>query len=291
MPIGTALAWLLVHVINRRSFGWIDGLRRHAASSARRRVVGGRCCVAGGRLSGLARQPNRARRGAAGGLMRRRSFSVLVLTLLAACSDATDDRAAVEPEYGSALPRRRDRRRFRARDGAAPVRLSGGSRQPSGLPHGVVVFHRQPGDGDGPSLRLRADILSVCAGATREVARWRFGMASAADLDGALRADGLGGPAIRRARALDPRRTRARGRHAGPVAHLGQGLVRVGRCHGRHAIGCGSLRATTSSRWTCSSSRRCRTSRTATAGSTPRVRRPATRRTTTRYRGSPRTAA
>ena len=32
--------------------------------------------------------------------MRRRSFSVLVLTLLAACSDTIDDRTAVEPSTG-----------------------------------------------------------------------------------------------------------------------------------------------------------------------------------------------
>ena len=71
-------------------------------------------------------------------------------------------------------------------------------------------------------------------------------MASAGDLDGALRAYGLGGPAVRGARALDPRRARARGRLAGPAARLGQGLVRIGRLPRTTRYRCGSLLGTTS---------------------------------------------
>ena len=120
-------------MINRRSFGWSMDFVVTPASSAVRRVVGGRCGVAGGHLSGLARQPDRARRGAAGGLMRAALIRVLVLAAArgaAASATAERDRGRASLEHGSALPRRRRRRRFRARDGAARVSFSRGPRQP-----------------------------------------------------------------------------------------------------------------------------------------------------------------
>ena len=109
----------------------------------------------------------------------------------------------------------------------------------------VVVLHRQSGGAERPSLRLRADVLPVCACATCEHASTlRHGRAQAG-LDGALRAHGLGGRAVRRARTLDARRTRARGGHVGAAARLGQGLVRRSGAARTHDCRRGSLLATT----------------------------------------------
>ena len=103
--------------------------------------------------------------------MRRRSFSVLVLTLLAACSDAIDDRTAVEPSTGL--------RFLGGETGDGFARATAPRRFVFPADHGSHPDYRTEwwyftgnlADGDGPSLRLRADILSLCAGATCEVAR------------------------------------------------------------------------------------------------------------------------
>ena len=189
----------------------VDGVRGHAASASVGRVVGGCCRVVGWHLSSLAGQPNRARRGAAGGLVAARCLQRVRVRAYAARGVQPRDRRTCGSgtEHGAAVSRRRTRRRVRARDDTAPVRVSGGSWQPRRLSHGMVVFHRQRGDDSGPSLRLRADILPLQARATREPIRGRFGVADRRDLDGALRAYGLGGRQVHRARTLDPRRTRA----------------------------------------------------------------------------------
>ena len=150
VPIGTALALLLVHVINRRSFGWTMDFVLTPQALGVGRVAGGRsprCSPASIRLGAPAESSSARRCGridAAAFVQRARRS-----TLLAACSDAppTSARAAAtstglrfsaaKPATVSRARRRRATFVFPADHGSHP-----------GLPHGVVVLHGQPGDGD-----------------------------------------------------------------------------------------------------------------------------------------------
>ena len=164
VPIGTALALLLVHVINRPLVRLDDGFRADAASVGVGRVAGRRRGVARRDLSGV------ARRAESSSARRCGRIDAAARMALAGARAAR----GVQRRRRSERVRRRSNTGLRllggeAGDGFArateprDVRVSGRSRQPSRVSNRVVVFHRQPGDDERPSLRLRADVLPLRA--------------------------------------------------------------------------------------------------------------------------------
>ncbi len=237
MPIGTALALLLVHVINRRSFGWTMDFVLTPQALAVGRVAGRRRGVARRDLSGLAREPHRARRGAAGGLMRRALRLIALLALLAACSDVRREErrraaaaracgcSAARPATASRAQRSRAISCFRPITAAHPEYrtewwyFTGNLATTSGRHFGFeLTFFRYalaPRDRRGARAH-RPGEPSRCG--------WRTS-----------RSRTTARRAVHRARAADARGARARRRRRRAAAGLGQGLVATGERRGRRA--------------------------------------------------------
>ena len=292
MPIGTALALLLVHVINRRSFGWtMDFVLTPQAL-----VSGVSLAVIAALLAGIypawRAEPNRARRGAAGGLMRR------------LCSAIVRARAA------RGLQRRRARN-ARSRRSDTGLRLLGGeggdgfarATEPREFvfpaDHGSHPEYRTEwwyftgnlATTSGRHFGFELTFFRYALAPARRGARRRVGLASRANLDGALRDHGYRRRTVHRARAADARGARARRRRRPSRCAFGS---RIGRRAGEGVGDELALRldarddaiALALDLTSTVPPRRARRSRARRQGR----RRPAMPRTTTRSRGSPRTA-
>ncbi len=131
-PIGTALAWLLVHVINRRSFGWTMDFVLTPQALASGVFAGRHRGTARRDLSGLARRAASSSARRCGRIDAAAPVAPCACSRWsAACSDVARGTPGRAAAHGLAASRRRGRRRFRAGDGAARVRVSGRSRRSS----------------------------------------------------------------------------------------------------------------------------------------------------------------